>query len=102
MKILNPSDIQKILKEKYFYKIYKTIGSHIEFNKTYVLFLFWETNKELSLILEEERFKIKEIIIDCFKKERCYPSIIKDIIIYFDSDENVKKKYKGNYFYATH
>ena len=31
-----------------------------------------------------------------------YENEIKDVIVYFDSDENVQINYNGNYFYATH
>ena len=44
---------------------------------------------------------IKSIIFDYFKNNGYFPDEVQDIILYFDSDENVQKKYKGNYFYAT-
>ena len=83
------------------YKIYKTIGSYFQFDKSYMIFIYWKTDKELDLITDTVKQKIKKIIIDYFSKNNYYPKEVEDVIIYFDSDENVQKNYAGNYFYAT-
>ena len=94
--------IENLLNQNYNYNVFKTIGSYMEFDKTYMIFIYWKTNKELEMITESIKLKIREIIIEYFSKNNYYPNEVKDIIIYFDSDENVQEKYDGNYFYATH
>ena len=93
--------IKSILIQEYDYKIYKTIGSYFQFDKSYMIFIYWKTDKELDLITDTVKQKIKKIIIDYFSKNNYYPKEVEDVIIYFDSDENVQKNYAGNYFYAT-
>ena len=93
--------IKSILIQEYDYKIYKAIGSYFQFDKSYMIFIYWKTDKELDLITDTVKQKIKKIIIDYFSKNNYYPKEVEDVIIYFDSDENVQKNYAGNYFYAT-
>lgn len=93
--------IKSILIQEYSYNIYKTIGSYFSFDKSYMIFIYWKTHKELDLITDSDRKKIKKIVIDYFLENNCYPNEVEDVIIYFDSDENVQKNYNGNYFYAT-
>ena len=93
--------IKSILIQEYNYKIYKAIGSYFSFDKSYMIFIYWKTDKELDLITDPVRKEIKKIIIDYFLENNYYPNEVEDVIIYFDSDENVQKKYNGNYFYAT-
>jgi len=83
-------------------KIYKTIGSYFDFDKSYMIFIYWETNKELQQITDDIKKNIKEMIINYFINNGYFPNEIKDVIVYFDSDENVQINYNGNYFYATH
>lgn len=93
--------IKSILIQEYDYKIYKTIGSYFLFDKSYMIFIYWKTDKELNLITDTVKQKIKKIIIDYFSENNYYPKEVEDVIVYFDSDENVQKNYAGNYFYAT-
>lgn len=93
--------IKNILIQEHKYKIYKTIGSYFQFDKSYMIFIYWKTDKELNLITDTVKQEIKNIIIDYFSKNNYYHNEVEDVIVYFDSDENVQKKYGGNYFYAT-
>ena len=83
--------IKSILIQEYNYKIYKAIGSYFSFDKAYMIFIYWKTDKELDLITDPIRKEIKKIIIDYFLKNNYYPNEVEDVIIYFDSDENVQK-----------
>jgi 5-formyltetrahydrofolate cyclo-ligase len=93
--------IKSILIQEYNYKIYKTIGSYFQFDKSYMIFIYWKTDKELELITDTVKQEIRKIILDYFSKCTYYPNKIENVTIYFDSDENVQKNYDGNYFYAT-
>ena len=93
--------IKNILNQDFNFNIVKIIGSYADFDKSYMAFLYWETNEELYLITEVIKEKIKNLFIDYFKKEGLFPKEVQDIILYFDSNENVQKNYDGNYFYAT-
>lgn len=90
--------IKLTLVQDYNFRVFRIIESYIEFNKTYMVFVFFEKTDELQLITEELKTRVKSICIDCLRNEGCFPT---EVIVYFDSDENVKKKYNGNYFYAT-
>lgn len=93
--------IKNILNQEYHFRVFKIIGSYMKFDKSYMAFIYWETNKELNMITEDDKESIKNLFFDYFKKNGYFPSEVQDVILYFDSDENVQKKYKGNYFYAT-
>lgn len=94
-------EIESILIQEHNYKIYKTIGSYFEFNNSYMIFIYWKTDKELDLITDIDKQEIRKIILDYFAKCTYYPNKIEDVTIYFDSDENVQLNYAGSYFYAT-
>ncbi len=93
--------IENVLIQEHGYKIYKMIGSYFDFDKTYMIFIYWETNKEFELITEDIKKSIKEAIINYLIVNGYFPNRIQDVIVYFDSDENVQIKYNDNYFYAT-
>ena len=90
--------IQRILR---IYKIYKTVDSYMEFNKSYIIFIYWKTDKELDLITDTVKQEIRKTIINHFSGHNLYPNVFEDVIIYFDSDENVQKNHAGDYFYVT-
>jgi len=93
--------IKELLEQEYGFKIFDIIASYFDFDKSYMAFIYWKTNKELELITEEVKQGIKNLIIDYLKKRGFYPDEVEELILYFDSDENVQEKYDGNYFYAT-
>ncbi len=67
--------------------------------KTCVARLFFKTDSQLrSLQLD----KIKQIYIEILKEKKLIPERIDEsnVVVYFDTDENVQKNYNGNYFYA--
>ena len=84
--------IENILNQNYNYNVFKTIGSYMEFDKTYMIFIYWKTNKELEMITESIKLKIREIIIEYFSKNNYYPNEVKDIIIYLTTG-NLPLKY---------
>jgi len=93
--------IKELLEQEYGFKIFKILDAYMDFNKSYMAFIYWKTNKELELITEEVKQGIKNLIIDYLKKRGFYPDEVEELILYFDSDENVQEKYDVNYFYAT-
>ena len=93
--------VRDVLNQNYSLNIYKIIGSFVEFDKTYVAFVYWKTDIELNMITDDIKKKIKHIFLNYLKNNGYFPNEVQDVILYFDSDENVQKNYKGNYFYAT-
>ena len=93
--------IKDILNIEHKYEIFKIVGAYMSFDKTYMAHIFFKTNNELSGITEEDRKKIKWYFNDYFEKNGYIHDEVEEIILYFDSDENVQKNYRGNYFYAT-
>ncbi len=94
--------VKNVLNEDYHFNIFKIIGSYMSFNKSYMAFIYWKTNEELEMITEDDKERIKNLFFDCFQGNSYFSNEILDVILYFDSDENVQKNYNGNYFYATH
>lgn len=93
--------IRDVLNQDHSLNVYKIIGSLVEFDKTYVAFVYWKTDRELNMITDDIKRKIKHIFLNYLKNNGYFPNEVQDVILYFDSDENVQKNYKGNYFYAT-
>ena len=91
--------LKNLLNTKYGYNIFKIIDSI--FRKMYMAFIYVKTEAELRLLTDNDREKIKSIIIDYYVDTQESSNEIKQFIFYFDSDENVQKNYRGNYFYAT-
>ena len=93
--------IQEYLNNACKFNVYKIIGSYMDSHKLYMAFIYFKTEKELKAFSEEELSQIKESIVGFLKNKNYIPDEITETIFYFDSDENVQKNYKGNYFYAT-
>lgn len=91
--------LKDLLNTEYGYNIFKIIDSI--FRKMYMAFIYVKTEAELRLLTDNDREKIKSIIIDYYVDTQESSNEIKQFIFYFDSDENVQKNYRGNYFYAT-
>ncbi len=81
------------------YVIYKIIDFHRDYEKNYMAFIYVKTDQKLKSLTDSEREKIKSIYKEFLKE--ILPYKIENYYFYFDSDENVQKNYKGNYFYAT-
>ena len=90
--------IMNILNQDYHFRVFKVIGSYMEFDKSYMAFIYWETNKELDTITDDAKKMIKSIIFDYFKNNGYFPDEVQDIILYFNSDENVQKNIKATIF----
>ncbi len=82
--------------------IYKIITYYINDLKTCMVFVFFDNEKTLNSFSKQKLKELENIFVDLLQKEALMPDIIDNISgFYFDSDENVQKKYNGNYFYAT-
>ena len=93
--------LTNILNQNYDFKVFKIIDAYMEFDKSYMAFIYSKTENELSLISDDAKKQIKEIFINYLKDKGYFPSLVQDVDLYFDSDENVQNNYRGNYFYAT-
>ena len=93
--------MMNILNQNYDFKIFKILDFYFDFDNSYMAFIYWKTEKELSLITDDAKKQIKEIFINYLKDNGYFPSLVKDVDFHFDSDENVQKNFRGNYFYAT-
>lgn len=106
---MNISDKLEDVKEKYKImllnsniSIYKIITYYVGDLKTCMVFVFFDSEKTLNSFSEQKLKELENIFINLLQKEALMPAIIDNISgFYFDSDENVQKKYNGNYFYAT-
>ncbi len=93
--------VKDLLNNVHGLQIYKIHGAYMEFDKSYMTFIYFKTDAELRALSEETKNKIKTVYFDYFKERGYMPNEIETITFYFDSDENVQKNYAGNYFYAT-
>jgi septum formation topological specificity factor MinE len=68
--------------------------------KHLVVFIFYKKDEELKAQIENDKIeKTKEEIIQILNKHGYVEQYSDGITIEFDSHENVKKNYKGNYFF---
>lgn len=101
--------IKNLLNQRYGYNVSTYLGSYSDTNvfgeplKSYMGWVFFQTDKELLSLSEEKKDHIKKLCIQILKEKNYIPHRIKEsrIILYFDSDENVQNNFGGSYFYAT-
>ena len=70
-----------------------------QFGESLEIYIFYKNNKTLLYNLQNGRTEnIKTFILEKLNELGYFKEFNKNVLFVFDSDENVKKKYKGNYF----
>ena len=70
-----------------------------QFGESLEIYVFYKNNKILLYNLQNGRTEnIKTFILEKLNESGYFKEFNKNVLFVFDSDENVKKKYKGNYF----
>ena len=112
-KIIDENEIMRIKQNQYAEKAREQICSFAKedfcpiykihtisiFGKSLEVNIFFKTNKELSENnISGKTEEIKNKFINILKELGYFLEFPDKIMFFFDSHENVKKKYKGNYF----
>ena len=100
--------IVETLNKRYGYDIYRTDAAYLDTNiygkklKSYTVWIFFKTDKELQSFTELQQEIFKQHFIELLKEKGYIPNRIDEtkIVFYFGTDESVQRNYSGNYFYA--
>ena len=70
-----------------------------QFGESLEIYVFYKNNKILLYNLQNGTSEnIKTFILEKLNEFGYFKEFSKNVLFVFDSDENVKKKYKGNYY----